>query len=294
MQAGADEYFEGAARWLKAEKVNLGSGLSDSEIGVIEARYEFTFPADLRRFLQIALPLSAPESKRVWFYMTGDFVRFPKLHSSRRRQYPRVVPWSFPNWRAKRRSDVERLDALVNDPFDLAEHYLAQSVEKGLWDAEWGEKPDDSQEAIRQMSDHVRRAPKLIPVGSAFYIAAEPTEEGNPVWEYFIEDLQYYAGFDLPGFLHNRFGVPLPSWAALVPRWIDFWSEFLHHSPGRTSREAYDIFVQFLLEDRDPPAARERFFRGQPEPFIPAGDEPPEWADRYPSNPRDGEPEVST
>lgn len=131
------------------------------------------------------------------------------------------------------------------------------------------------------MVKYVRQAPKMIPLGSAFYMSAEPAEPGNPVWEYFVEDLQYYAGFDLPGFLHNRFGVPLPSWAAAVPRWIDFWSEELHHSPGRTPREAYDIFVRSFLDDRDPAATRERFFRGQPESFIPAGDAPPEWADRY-------------
>jgi hypothetical protein len=59
--------------------------------------------------------------------------------------------------------------------------------------------------------------------------------------------------------------VPLASWAALVPKWIEFWSEEVHMSPERTAREANDLFVQYFLDDRDPGAARERFFRGQPD-----------------------------
>jgi hypothetical protein len=295
MESGAEEYFEGAARWLKAEKVHLERGLSDSEVATIEARYEFRLPADLRMLLQIALPLSAPRSKRVWIFMADAGTMADELEGmpnsmrhvrrfrlrTRRRQRPRAIPWSFPDWRARRQQDLVSLDELVTKPFDYATWYLAQEIERGYWDTRWGTKTDDLQEAKRQMAEYVHKAPKMIPLGSAFYMSSEPSEAGNPVWEYFIEDLQYYAGFDLPGFLHYRFDVPLPSWSVVVPRWIDFWSEDLHHSPGRTPREAYDLFVRYILEDPDPAAARERFFRGQPEPFIPEGDERPEWADKY-------------
>jgi hypothetical protein len=150
MEAGAEEYFEGAARWLSAEGVHVGRGLSDSEVATIEGRYEFRFPADLRMFLQTALPLSAPESKRVWIIL-GD------AKPSRRR--PRVIPWSFPNWRAKRKRDLETLNDLVATPVAYAEFHLAQGVERGFWRPWWGERPSDLQEAKRRVVERVRAAP---------------------------------------------------------------------------------------------------------------------------------------
>lgn len=268
METGAAQYFDEAARWLKADKVHVEPGLNDTEVDAIEGRYEFRFPPDLRMFLQTVVPISAPKSKRVWFYMS-------RMKPRRGRMRP--IAWSLPNWRKPNRE----LDDMVTKSFDLATWYGDQQIERGQWDERWGIKPDDLQEAKRQMVESVRRAPRTIPLSNAFYMSADPSEPGNPIWEYFIEDLQYYAGFDLPGFLHNRYGVPLPSWAAVVPRWIDFWSEEIHMSPERTSREAYDRFVRYFLDDPDPAAARERFFRGQPDGWIPEGDEPPEWADRY-------------
>jgi hypothetical protein len=222
METGAAQYFDEAARWLKAEKVHVEPGLTDTEVDAIEERYEFRFPPDLRMFLQTVVPISAPKSKRVWFYMS-------RMKPRRGRMRP--IAWSLPNWRKRN----QELDDMVTKSFDLATWYGDQQIERGQWDERWGIKPYDLQEAKRQMVESVRRAPKTIPLSNAFYMSADPSEPGNPIWEYFIEDLQYYAGFDLPGFLHNRYGVPLPSWAAVVPRWIDFWSEEVHMSPERTS-----------------------------------------------------------
>jgi hypothetical protein len=43
METGAAQYFDEAARWLKAEKVHVEPGLNDTEVDAIEGRYEFRF-----------------------------------------------------------------------------------------------------------------------------------------------------------------------------------------------------------------------------------------------------------
>jgi hypothetical protein len=56
-------------------RVEFAAGLSDSEIAATEARFSFRFPADLREFLQTALPVGPrfpdwrsgdPEALREW------------------------------------------------------------------------------------------------------------------------------------------------------------------------------------------------------------------------------------
>ena len=105
MEPGVEEYFEGAARWLRAEKVHCEPGLSDNEVASIESRYKSWFPGVLRMLLQTVVPVSAPKAKRVWLHMQGM--------KPRRRWRVRAIAWSLPNWRKQDRE----LDDMVTKSF---------------------------------------------------------------------------------------------------------------------------------------------------------------------------------
>ncbi|MBO7499414.1 MAG: SMI1/KNR4 family protein [Bacteroidaceae bacterium] len=50
------ENFDEIILKLKTKRVELAEGLSDSEVSTIESELGFTFPEDLRQFLQTAVP----------------------------------------------------------------------------------------------------------------------------------------------------------------------------------------------------------------------------------------------
>ncbi len=134
-------------------KVEFALGLSDQEIARVETRYTFTFPPDLRSFLQTALPLGH----------------------------------RFPDWRF---GDEDELTEMLDAPrrgilFDI-EH-------NGFWLPEWGPRPAALRDACAHVDELLRDAPKLIPVLGHRMMPAEPHAEGNPVFSVHQTDIIYYG-----------------------------------------------------------------------------------------------------
>lgn len=78
------DYFENVIARLRAKGIRFASGLSDAEISEREGQFDFTFPPDLRHFLQAALPISSYfvdwrsplEKLREWFDQPIEGVLF--------------------------------------------------------------------------------------------------------------------------------------------------------------------------------------------------------------------------
>jgi hypothetical protein len=133
--------------------VAVEPGLSDMEVDAIEKTYRFSFPADLRQFLQCGLPVSR----------------------------------EFPDWRSGTREEIQtRLDwPLYGILFDI-EHNV-------FWLSEWGGRPADLAEAKRIVAVNVRQAPILIPIYSHRFLPSEPCLPGNPVYSVYQTDIIYYG-----------------------------------------------------------------------------------------------------
>ena len=106
---------------------------------MIQGRYGFQFPDDLRAFLERALPTS------------GGFV----------------------NWRKETPNQIEGRLAWPTDGicFDI-EH-------NGFWHEPWGRRPSGLAEAIAAAKRHVSTAPTMIPICSHRYIPDRPTDAGG-------------------------------------------------------------------------------------------------------------------
>lgn len=95
-----------------------------------------------------------------------------------------------------------------------------------FWMREWGEKPDNLEEALYIAKRYVFRAPILIPIFSHRYIPSEPEMAGNPVYSVYQTDIIFY-GYDIPSYLNNEFNVPLPGWQQKSPKYIRFWGDLV-------------------------------------------------------------------
>ena len=134
-------------------RVAFGPGLTDAEVAGVERRFEFTFPPDLRQFLQTALPLG------------------PK----------------FPNWR---RESQALLRSWMNAPRD---ELLRQVENGGFWHDDWGARPEALPEALRVASAALLAVPRLIPIYGRRLIPVEPCVAGNPVFSIHDADVAYCA-----------------------------------------------------------------------------------------------------
>ena len=137
----------------------------------------------------------------------------PDLRSVLQRFLP--VGQNFPDWRG---GSVFDLLARLVWPLEG----ILFDLRHGLWLAEWGEKPLDSEEAKELVRRIVSGAPILVPIFSHRYLPAEPLLAGNPVFSVYQTDIVYY-GNDLASYFQKEFGVALPDWAASKPRPIRFW-----------------------------------------------------------------------
>jgi hypothetical protein len=145
--------FKNVVDALRREGVRFGKGLSTDEIQEIESKYDFQFPADLKFFLQTALPISD----------------------------------KFPNWRDDPYEQIrERLDwPLEGMCFDI-EH-------GSFWPQEWGPKPLNLGDAFAVARRAVKKAPNLIPIYSHRYMPDRPNASGNPVFSVHQTDIIYYG-----------------------------------------------------------------------------------------------------
>lgn len=186
---------------LKLKGKPFEDGLSDKEIASVESRFGFTFPPELRFFLQTALP-------------TSDY---------------------FPNWRS---DSVERLQSWLDRPIDGV---LFDIERNDFWHDDWESKPSELPAALETARHHVEQMPKLIPIGDRIYlkcVPASPVSPGNPVFSINQTDA-LHGGRDLCEFLNwfsrpdsafdedDESGDPLTALYDESYRVIPFWTDLV-------------------------------------------------------------------
>jgi hypothetical protein len=169
---------------LRSVGVQFEDGLTDAEVAAAESRFEFRFPPDLRELLQTALP-------------SGEH---------------------FPNWRS---GSVARLRRWLDIPrdgvvFDIEEYEF--------WLDEWGPRPADLRDAVREAERLIAASPKLIPVCMHRMMPDEPHVPGNPVFSVHQTDIIAY-GHDLADYLDREFHLidDESKRVQAEPRPIRFW-----------------------------------------------------------------------
>ena len=121
----------------------------------------------------------------------------------------------FPDWHSP---DEER----IRDWLDLPRHGIVFDVLQGFWLAEWGERPAETEEAVRRVEGLIAAAPKLVPIYAHRMMPTEPHEAGNPVFSVHQADIIVY-GRDLEAYFAVEFlgadhaegsagSKPIPFW----------------------------------------------------------------------------------
>jgi len=169
--------------------VQFEDGLTTKEISEIENTYGFKFPPDLIEFIAYALPISE----------------------------------RFINWRSEDPINIKSRLAwpLEGMCFDIKNN--------AFWVEEWGEKPDNLDEAYEIARKAVSNAPKLIPIFSHRYIPDSPSEEGNPIFSVHQTDIIYY-GTNLFNYLDHEFDFGIDKDKQKFEgnfRTIEFWSNLV-------------------------------------------------------------------
>lgn len=167
---------------LRSLGVALDAGLSETELGHLEAELGFSFGPEQRQLLRLALPVG-----------TG-----------------------WPDWRNGSRAELaERLSRPVSGVLFDVRH-------AGFWPDAWGPRPRRASERDAQARAHLAEAPRLVPLYSHRYLAADARYRPSPVFSVHQTDVIYY-GADLPGYLRNEFA---DGWTPAEPAVrVPFWSE---------------------------------------------------------------------
>ncbi len=167
---------------LRGAGVTLTRGLSDGELSKLETALGFTFGPEHRRLLAAVLP-------------TGD---------------------SWVDWRHASSDDLRsRLDWPI-------EGVIVDVRGNAFWPVSWGERPDSPAMAEKLARDHVGRVPRLVPIFSHRYLAADPVYAPSPVFSVHQTDVIYY-GDNLLDYIAHEFGA-LPRQRARPTR-VPFWSD---------------------------------------------------------------------
>ena len=172
---------------MLSARVEVKRGMSERELDHVEERWGFRFAPEHRTLLSAGLP-------------TGSR--------------------SWPDWRE-------------GDPEDLAER-LAWPVDgvlfdvehNAVWLADWGERPERIDDALRVAREQLEQAPALVPVYGHRYIPADPPQEGNPVLSVHQSDIIVY-GPDLATYLEAEFNSSGAAKSHTKPRHIAVWSDLM-------------------------------------------------------------------
>jgi len=138
---------------LKKHGVTFTDPLTERETIAVEQRFGFTFPADLREFLQTALPAGK----------------------------------HFPDWRE---CDASILTDWLNRP---REGVLFDVAHNNFWLDEWGSRPNELADANAIVNKLIDNAPKLIPIYMHRMMPSEPVDAGNPVFSVHQTDIIAYG-----------------------------------------------------------------------------------------------------
>lgn len=157
-------------------------GLDAQELSEIEERFGVTFSPEHRQFLATALP-------------TGG---------------------SWVDWRNGAAND---LAAQLEWPI---ESVIFDVQNADFWPASWGERPADQGRPEREARTHLASVPRLVPLFSHRYIAADSDFEPSPVFSVYQTDVIYY-GDNLADWVAHEFNAPPPY--ASDPTHVPFWSD---------------------------------------------------------------------
>lgn len=187
------EYLKSAIEQLQRTGIVFEDGLTNAEIESIQSKFGFTFPFDLKMFLQTALPVSLPPNPA-------------RTHAN-----------PFPNWRS---GDASHLWNMLNWPY---EGMCFDIKNDNFWMEDWGVRPASDEDAFSIARKWVNNAPTLIPIYGHRYMPDSPQIEGNPIYSVWQTDIIYY-GLDLPSYLASEFKISNPYIEPQEPKRIDFWS----------------------------------------------------------------------
>jgi hypothetical protein len=173
---------------LAAGGVEVADGLSDDELGAVEAALGAPVPDDVATLLRAGLPLWGPD--RAWIDWRGA----PEASAR----------WGRDWVRAAFTHDVE-----VNS----------------YWHAGWGPRPDEPAEAVGVAASRVAAGPPLMPLFGHRFITTAPHDGPNAVLSVYQATDTIVYGNDLADYLHHEFSVTRPEWAAATTGPIPFWGE---------------------------------------------------------------------
>lgn len=136
----------------------------------------------------------------------------------------------FP-WATFRKQDYDRRMEWVWEGISF-------DVENGFWMDRWGERPEQLASALDLARKDFASWPKLLPIYSHRFLAAEPYRVGNPVFSIMQTDIIYY-GSDLAHFLALEFlgaDYKTHSYDPPIQR-VEIWSDFAQglHTPPPAS-----------------------------------------------------------
>jgi hypothetical protein len=179
-----DEMWISLIEDVRKAGVEFDVGLTDSEVAAAESRYGFTFPPDLRAFLQTAIPCGK----------------------------------GFPDWRS---GDKATLRDWLDWP---RQGILFDVEHNGFWLDEWGSRPASLEEAQHIVNGLVADAPKLIPIYIHRMMPSEPHLPRNPVFSVHQTDIIHYGidlrDYFIREFLDSQGCVLIPD----TIRGIRFWN----------------------------------------------------------------------
>jgi len=171
-------------------RIEFAAGLTDREVEAAEGRFGFSFPPDLRAFLQTALPCGP----------------------------------QFPNWRS---GDIDELREWMSLP---KEGILFDVEENAFWPEEWGPRPATMASALALASDIVEAAPRLIPIYGHRMMPDEPKEEGNPVFSVHQTDIICYGVDLKQYLSCEFGGLSYAEAVEGEPRHVRFWTDLVENN----------------------------------------------------------------
>ena len=132
-------------------------------------------------------------------------------------------------WRDWRHDPVDQLAewnaaVLSGITFDIREN--------DFWSPSFGPRPDDEEARVASATQAFADLPPLFPLHHHRAVPVTvpdgfDSSSGNPILSVVQTDVIEYAS-DLAGWLHEDFGVPLPTWEQTGERRFPFWSELTH------------------------------------------------------------------
>ena len=130
---------------------------------------------------------------------------------------PQGLGW--PDWRD---GDPEELRRRLDWPREG----VLFDAKHGFWYPDWGQKPEDRQEALRLAQTRLRDVPQLVPVYLHRYLPGIAGQSGHPVLSVYQTDIIYY-GNDLADYLHQEFGIGPAHNLRDAHTSLPFWRYFL-------------------------------------------------------------------